>query len=118
MNFIDHTGHIFSLESYSMQPIGYEYDENKYIFWFDTEYGYKLSVNNYYFKPIRCLLPISDETTEVQFSVESNSKVFKLFGSKQIQQLLETKNDYKENINIDEDDFNEKAKAVFRLCVD
>lgn len=112
MNFIDHTGHIFSLESYSMQPIGYEYDENKYIFWFDTEYGYKLSVNNYYFKPIRCLLPISDETTEVQFSVESNSKVFKLFGSKQIQQLLETKNNYKENINIDEDDFNEKSKAV------
>ena len=32
MNFIDHTGHIFSLESYSMQPIGYEYDENTFSF--------------------------------------------------------------------------------------
>ena len=54
MNFIDHTGHIFSLPSYSNFPAGYEYDEQPYIFWLNE--SNKLSVNNYYIKPIRILL--------------------------------------------------------------
>ena len=36
MQFIDHTGHIFSLPSYKSNPIGYEYDMNEYIFWVDS----------------------------------------------------------------------------------
>ena len=56
MQFIDHTGHIFSMPSYSMNPIGYEYEETNYIFWIDSEYSSKLSVDTYYMKPIRVLV--------------------------------------------------------------
>lgn len=106
MNFIDHTGHIFSLESYEMEPIGYEYEENKYIFWFDSEYGYKMSVNNYYFKPIRVLIPIIDETSDVEVNIKSSdNSLFKLMGSKQIQTMLSRNADYKQNVSIEEKDF-------------
>ena len=106
MNFIDHTGHIFSLESYEVEPIGYEYEENKYIFWFDSEYGYKMSVNNYYFKPIRILVPITDDKTNVDVNIKSQDKsLFKLMGSKQIQTLLAKNSDYKQNVIISESDF-------------
>ena len=106
MNFIDHTGHIFSLESYQVEPIGYEYEENKYIFWFDSEYGYKMSVNNYYFKPIRILVPISDTASEVEVNIKSqDNSLFKLMGSKQIQTMLSRNEDYKQNVSIEERDF-------------
>jgi len=55
MEFIDHTGHIFSLPSYSEYPVGYEYDTNDYIFWLENNIG-KLSVDNFYMLPIRPLL--------------------------------------------------------------
>ena len=32
MYFLDHSGHIFELNDYSTKPIGYEYDEQDYIF--------------------------------------------------------------------------------------
>ena len=69
MDFIDHTGHIFNQQSFNEKPTGYEYEENRYIFWFDTEYGYKLSVNNYYFKPIRILYPIVSQTDDINVSI-------------------------------------------------
>ena len=36
MNFLDRSGHIFSLPSYSYEPNGHEYEENDYIFWIDN----------------------------------------------------------------------------------
>ena len=54
MEFINNTGHIFSLPSFNEKPIGYEYEEYSYIFWIDTENS-RLSVNNYYSKPIYAL---------------------------------------------------------------
>ena len=30
MEFVDNTGHIFSLKSYDEKPIGYEYEETPY----------------------------------------------------------------------------------------
>ena len=54
MEFIDHNGHIFSLPSYKTYPVGYEYDEQPYIFWLND--NKKLSTSNYYIKPIRFIL--------------------------------------------------------------
>lgn len=52
MEFIDRTGHIFSLQSYN-DNIGWEYKDNDYIFWFDDVYtGGKLSINSYYIQQI------------------------------------------------------------------
>ena len=48
MEFVDNTGHIFSLPSYNEKPIGYEYDEYSYVFWIDSNNTSKLSVNNFY----------------------------------------------------------------------
>lgn len=80
MNFLDHTGHIFSLQSYESFPSGYEYDEQPYIFWIND--NRKLSIKNYYIKPIRFVLnsdfPINELLT---LKVNINSNYFKLLGS-------------------------------------
>ena len=55
MEFVDNTGHIFSLPSYNEKPIGYEYEEYSYVFWIDSNNTSKLSVNNFYSKPIYAL---------------------------------------------------------------
>ena len=106
MDFIDHTGHIFNQQSFNEKPIGYEYEENRYIFWFDTEYGYKLSVNNYYFKPIRILYPIVSQTDDINISI-STSEVsnFSLLGSKQIQESLMKNETLFDNITLNSDNF-------------
>lgn len=57
MEFIDNTGHIFSLPSFDEYPFGYEFEENQYIFWFDDVYTNTLSINNYYIKKINLLIP-------------------------------------------------------------
>ena len=75
MRFIDNTGHIFSMQSFTGLPIGYEYEQTPYIFWIDNEYSQKLSVNNYYLLPIRILM--KEEITDIHISV--NSDVFKLY---------------------------------------
>lgn len=92
MEFLDHTGHIFSLPSYTDYPTGYEYDEHPYIFWIN-ESG-KLSINNYYIKPIRIVFPSNyefNENTHLSIKMESNS--FALLSSLKVQSLLnESKN--------------------------
>ena len=60
MDFINNTGHIFSLPSYKEKPIGYEYEEYSYIFWFDSLNASKLSINNCYIKPIYALYDITN----------------------------------------------------------
>ena len=56
MEFIDSTGHIFSLTSFNSYPTGYEYETFDYVFYLEDEYVRRLSVNNFYIKPIRALL--------------------------------------------------------------
>ena len=56
MRFIDHTGHIFEQDSYNQMPIGYDLEQNKYIFWVDDELSGKLSIDCYYIKPVRILI--------------------------------------------------------------
>ena len=41
MEFIDSTGHIFYLEDYSSYPIGFEYEQNNYVFWLENDYKSK-----------------------------------------------------------------------------
>ena len=47
MDFLDNSGHIFSLQSFYEEPIGYEFEETKYIFWIDSANTNYLSINNY-----------------------------------------------------------------------
>ena len=87
MQFIDHTGHVFSLPHYSGYPQGYEYEENPYVFWFKDEYASYLSLNCVYIQCIRPILPINTTNDEDILSVEitiENSKFFKLLSSKTI----------------------------------
>lgn len=57
MNFLDRSGHIFNLPSYSYEPIGHEFEENDYVFWIDNSKMNKLSINNYYIKTIYLVVP-------------------------------------------------------------
>lgn len=77
MNFIDRTGHIFNLTSYDEYPIGYEYEETPYIFYFETERGSKLSVNNYYFRPVRIVTKVKqgDEVC-IDIKIENSAKFY------------------------------------------
>ena len=84
MNFIDSTGHIFNLPSFNYNPIGYEYTENRHIFWLEDKTTSFLSVGNYYIRPIYF---ISDyQLSHVDITI--NSSVFKLVGSKFVQESL------------------------------
>ena len=89
MNFIDHTGHIFSLPSYSNFPAGYEYDEQPYIFWLNE--SNKLSVNNYYIKPIRILLDekyVINNNSRIELRIKLESNNYKLLGSYHINNFI------------------------------
>ena len=105
MEFVDNTGHIFSLPSYKEKPIGYEYEEYSYIFWIDSNNTSKLSVNNFYSKPIYALYELNEDFNiedleddynkildiEIYFN---NSNTYKLISSKEFQNLI-SKKDFK-----------------------
>ena len=100
MEFIDRTGHIFSLPSYDTYPTGYEYETFDYIFYLEDEYVRRLSVNNYYIKPVRVLLHKGRGAVDA-LSIKVDSSVFRLIGSKAIQEKTKTGTF---NIEFDEDD--------------
>ena len=56
MDFLDKSGHIFNLPSYKYEPIGYEFEENDYVFWVDDPNTKYLAVNNYYIKCINFIV--------------------------------------------------------------
>ena len=89
MIFIDHTGHTFEMQSYSEKPIGYEFETTPYIFWMNTEYSNKLSVNNYYAIPIRFAL---DENVS-KITINIDSEVYKLSKISNISNNLELSED-------------------------
>jgi hypothetical protein len=71
MQFIDNTGHIFEMQSYSEYPVGFEYETTPYIFWLNSEYSNKLSVRNYYALPIRMLF---ESTNDIIYMEVKNIK--------------------------------------------
>ena len=104
MNFIDRTGHIFTLTSYDNYPIGYEYQETPYIFWFDSENSSKLSVNNYYFKPIRIVTRVKEYSkVNIEIRVE-NSNIFRIIDSDIIENKLLSADTINDNIEIFENE--------------
>jgi len=123
MKFVDNTGHIFSLPSYKEKPIGYEYEEYSYVFWIDSTSTSKLSVNNYYSKPIYALYELSDNIDldelkddkksplDIEIYVE-NSNVFKLISSNDLQEYILS--DKYNNINdyIDLNDYNQENSII------
>ena len=116
MEFLDNTGHIFSLKSYNEKPIGYEYEETPYIFWMDSNTS-RLSINNYYSRPIYALYlldkdynidELMKEDSPIQISIEiENSNVYKLIDSLKFNEYILSNdyndlNDYIDLGNIDE----------------
>ena len=73
MDFLDRTGHIFSLASYSDYPVGYEYQINDYIFWINNSKSYKLSIDTYYFKAIKLLLPLEGDINSYSLTISLES---------------------------------------------
>ena len=110
MYFADHTGHLFEQKSYAERPIGYQYELNKYIFWFNNERGYKNSVDTYIIKPIRIVLQ-SKNADNIDIMIENSNK-FSLLGSRQIQDLIEKNKDPKDQIEISEDLFTNELHYV------
>ena len=105
MDFINNTGHIFSLPSYKEKPIGYEYEEYSYIFWFESLNASKLSINNCYIKPIYALYNITGLTDEDinSLSIEiyfDKSNVFKLISSIEMQDAINKAKDLHEYIKL------------------
>ena len=105
MNFIDHTGHIFQMKSYSIKPIGYEFETTQYVFWFENEYGYKTSVDTYAIKPIRILLDTND-VESIEITVDSSK--FSLLSPVEVQKRVEKLSSISQNITIDSKLFTKK----------
>lgn len=97
MEFIDHTGHIFTQKSYDEYPIGYEFETLPYIFWLNNQYTQNLSIDNYYMLPIRPLVENSRNGEIKAVSIKCNSNIFKLVASKRIQEQQSLTIELKEN---------------------
>ena len=103
MEFVDHTGHIFSLPEWNSYPTGYEYEIGDYVFWLESQSTkHKLSINNFYILPIRIIL--ESENSEVEISIKESDH-FRLLGSSYIQSLIEKNKNVFEEIDIDDDMF-------------
>jgi len=106
MDFINNTGHIFSLPSYKEKPIGYEYEEYSYIFWFESLNSSYLSINNCYIKPIYMLYDItgySNDNLNDILSIEiyfDKSNVYKLVSPIKMQDAINNAKDLHEYINL------------------
>ena len=117
MEFIDSTGHIFSLPSYEDKPINLEYVEGDYIFWLKDS---SVSINNYYIKPVRFLLDAkfikdsiyTDDNDEIKsyFSLEisNSSQFYKLISPKYLQSQLEQSDSISNPVGLDKSQFVDK----------
>lgn len=114
MEFIDNSGHKFILESYSKNPIGYEYDNMPYIFWMNTWHNEKLSVNNYYFKEINFLVEtdsasISDLNSILKINITIQSDIYRFIPNNILHEAFKNADNIKDiynKIEIDIDNAN------------
>ena len=95
MEFLNNSGHIFSLTSYDSEPIGYEYDETPYIFWINNkDDGQLLSIKNYYTKVINVLFEINQDITNVNIDdilnidVKLDSTIFSFIPANLLQEQI------------------------------
>lgn len=110
MDFIDVTGHVFSLPSYDDKPLHLKYKEGDYVFWLKDQ---EISINNYYILPIRMIINVNDilfkydnQKIENPFilNISLESNFYKLLGPKYIQERIENNTSIKQNIEIDFED--------------
>lgn len=108
MDFIDHTGHIFTQKSYNEYPVGYEFEILPYTFWLNNQYTQNLSIDNYYMLPIRPLVENNLNGEIKAVSIKCDSNIFKLVASKRIQEqesltieLKENSDDFKSELVLD-----------------
>lgn len=100
MEFINSTGHIFSLKDWSSYPTGYEYEIDDHIFWIESDVtSHKLSVGNYYVKPIRFIV---DDTDDIIVELK-DSDHFYLLSSTMIQNKIENNKNIFDEISISTD---------------
>lgn len=108
MQFIDHTGHQFTLPEYQNRPVGYEFDIDKYVFWLNSDTTtHKLAVHNAYIMPIRFLVEngnIESITIELQQN-ENNMPTYWLLGSNTIQTAIEHNTNIFDTLSIDNSSF-------------
>lgn len=120
MEFLDNSGHIFTLKSYSYKPIGHEYDENDYIFWIDVPNENFLSVDNYYMRSIYALIDLkkygmstnegsnfyktSDIDKELEITIEMESNKYQLIGSVDVQDKLSDNSAINDLVDLSDDD--------------
>lgn len=101
MEFIDNTGHIFSIKEWQSYPIGYEYEIGDYIFWIDSSVSsHKLSIGNYYIRPIRFVA--ASDRFEVSLKESAH---FRLLSANSIQEKMERNKGFFDEISISEDMF-------------
>jgi hypothetical protein len=103
MEFVDNTGHVFSLPSFNEKPIGYEYEENEYVFWLNDRLEHRLSINNYYVKPIYFIYETSNpDDLEIKIYF-NNSNIFKLLSPISIQEKISSLESLDDFIKFDSD---------------
>ena len=117
MEFIDHTGHIFSLPTFDDKPVALQYTESDYIFWIKDN---PVSVDNYYILPIRFVLDYDQFVTNIKgfmeehqislnealkLNISLDSQFYKLIGPRYIQSKLEQNKDINEPIQFNLSDF-------------
>ena len=107
MEFLDNSGHIFSLTSYNQKPIGYEYDENPYVFYMNDNKHYRLSINNYYIRTIYVLYNKESDFNLDNFNVDiyfNNTNVYKLISPIKFQEKISNLKNLSDSIEFDFDD--------------
>ena len=110
MKFIDNTGHIFEMVSYSEYPVGYEYETTPYIFWLNNEYSNKLSVRNYYVLPIRMLFD-TNKTIDNFYVKDIQSNVYSFANiTDEITEINE--NDLKKTVSLEDINFLNDIKGI------
>lgn len=125
MEFIDHTGHVFSLPSYDDEPIELKYTENDYVFWINQN---PVSIGNYYILPIRFLIEFeyikdiiqngpslyadlpefNDDILYFNIEISLDSNYYKLISPRYIQECLEKNASISQSITLDYTLFKDK----------
>lgn len=112
MEFIDHTGHIFSLKDWASYPTGYEYVIGNYVFWLDSDVtSHKLSIGNYYILPIRFIT----KSDNISVTIKESSH-FSLLSSSKVQKKIEQNKSLFDEIEIDESMFSDEL-TIEDLCI-
>src|SRR5574344_760095 len=124
MEFIDHTGHIYSLKDWQNEPIGYEYEIGNYVDWFTSDTtSHKLSTDRYYIKPVRIIVNSNDFISvklknDSKYEYDMHVPPFWLLSSAYIQDCIENNSNIFDPLNIEESEFRDKLYTYDLTVID